>query len=89
MSGALGESVTDSPFTVGVLDIQPDNVEGNIVGVKVIVDLLNVRLVIIVPAALMIRYREHLSERGDECQRQLIGDPLVLRFMPCTLIARF
>lgn len=50
---------------IGVLDIEPDEVVGDVVLVKASIDRLHVLLVIVIPAALMVsqgsQWRERLS----------------------------
>ena len=54
------------PLAVCVLDVQPHDVHGDVVLVEVVVYVPDVLLVIVVPAALVVRQREQL-QRATSC----------------------
>ncbi len=56
-----------APFPVGVLNVQPDDIIGYVIFVKVGIDLAHVSLIPVVPAALVVPQREVLGQRSRAC----------------------
>ena len=59
-------------FAIGVFDVQPNHIHGDVEFVKVGVDRQNVVLVVVIPPALMIRDGEGRGQRG-RAWRKMVG----------------
>lgn len=53
-------------FVVGVFNVQPHNVHGNVIFVEFLINTVHIVLVFVVPAALVIGQRELLHTRNKE-----------------------
>ena len=55
-----GTALQQSPFAIGVLDVEPDDVIRHVILIKAGIDSLDISLVTIVPAALVVTNGEVL-----------------------------
>jgi hypothetical protein len=55
-----------------VLDVQPDDVVGDVMAVEAGVHLAHVRLVAVVPAALVVAERKVLRQRAGACELRVL-----------------
>ena len=57
-----------TPLAICVLDVQPDDIVGNVVGIKACCHGSHILLIAVVPAALVVAQRKHLGQRCSACE---------------------
>ena len=65
-------SLRSPPLAISVLNVQPDDIIGDVVLIKGSIDCLHIGLVPVVPTALVVGNTEVLRQRCGACQARVL-----------------